>query len=143
VDFLLRVPQIQFPSLLDSLTLVGFECDIVATIREWTQHHMVTLSFRGIRVDWLKPVIPLYNHVLEKATEEHWLNHPIRVASSEGLILLKLLAFRTQDQLDVENIVAAHRGNLDIDWIRTEWQTVATLDDPRMQRLMALVSGPE
>ncbi len=52
----------------------------------------------------------------------------------------KLLAFRTQDQVDIENLVAAHRDTLDLDWIRAEWQTVTSLDDPRMRRLLEWVS---
>ena len=55
------------------------------------------------------------------------------MASVEGLILLKLMAFRPQDQVDVENLMAIRRGKLDVDWIRTEWQTVADLADPRMR----------
>lgn len=140
MDFLLQVPQLQLPGVLDSLRERGFEFDTTTTIREWTQHHMTALSYHGIRVDWLKPVIPLYQHVIDRATEEVWLNHPIRVASAEGLILIKLLAFRTQDQLDIENLVAVHRPTLDIAWIHTEWQTVAGLDDRRMIWLMELVS---
>jgi hypothetical protein len=86
-------------------------------------------------------VIPAYQHVLERATEENWLAQPIRVASAEGLILLKLLAFRTQDQLDIENLVAAHRDQLDLAWIQSEWQAIASLDDPRMRRLMEIVAA--
>jgi Nucleotidyl transferase AbiEii toxin, Type IV TA system len=136
VDFLLNVPQLVLPPLLEDLQRRGFEFDTLATIREWTQHHMVVLSYRGIRIDWLKPVLPAYVHVLDRATEETWLNQPIRIASAEGLILLKLLAFRTQDQLDIENLLAAHRDTLDLDWIRAEWQTVTSLDDPRMRWLL-------
>jgi Nucleotidyl transferase of unknown function (DUF2204) len=139
VDVLLRVPQLLLPAVLDTLSERGFEFDLLATIRAWTQEHMVVLSYHGLRVDWLKPVIPIYDHILDRATEETWLNHPIRVASVEGLILLKLLAFRTQDQLDIENLVAAHRDNLDLDWIHSEWQTVAPLDDPRMIRFHELL----
>lgn len=139
LDFLLNVPQIVLPPLLEDLKRRGFEFDTLATIREWTEHHMVVLSYHGIRVDWLKAVLPAYVHVLDRATEETWMNQPIRVASAEGLILMKLLAFRTQDQLDIENLVAANYDSLDLDWIRTEWQTVASLDDPRMRRLMELV----
>ena len=73
---------------------------------------------------------------LDRATDEPWLHRQIRIASAEGLILLKLLAFRPQDQVDIENIVLANRKTLDLDWIRTEWQTVASLDDPRMKRLL-------
>jgi hypothetical protein len=103
VDFLLQVP-----------------CDMLTTIREWTQQHMTTRAFRGIRVDWLKPVIPLYEHVLDRACEESWQGLPIRVAAAEGLILIKLLAYRTQDRLDIEKLVAAHRDTLDLDWVKSE-----------------------
>ena len=138
LQFLLDVPQLVLPPLLDDLKRRGFEFDTLATIREWTQHHMVVLLYHGIRIDWLKPVLPAYVHVLDRATEETWLDQPIRIASAEGLILLKLLAFRTQDQVDIENLVAAHRDTLDLDWIRAEWQTVMSLDDPRMLRLLEL-----
>jgi hypothetical protein len=125
--------------LLTELADRGFEFDEQDTIREWTRRHMAVLTYRGIRIDWLKPILPIYQHVLDRATTETWLGHPVRVASAEGLILLKLLADRTQDQLDIENLVAAYRGRLDLDWIRSEWQTVAGLDDPRMQRLEGLL----
>jgi hypothetical protein len=141
VDFLVAIPQLVLPGLLEDLRLRGFDFDLTTVIRQWTQEHMTVLSFRGIRIDWLKPVIPVYLHILDRATEEPWLKQPIRVASAEGLILLKLLAFRTQDLVDIENLVAAHKGALDLEWIGAEWQTVASLDDPRMQRLLELITG--
>src|SRR5687768_10032641 len=127
VDVLLSVPQVTLPRLLEDLQPRGFQFDLLTAIREWTQDHMTVLSYHGIRIDWLKPVIPAYQHVLDRATEETWLDQPIRVASPEGLILLKLLAFRTQDQLDIENLVAAHRDNLDVAWIESEWRAIASL----------------
>jgi len=142
LDFLLNVPPLVLPQLLEDLKRRGFEFNTLDAIREWTQHHMVVLSFHGIRVDWLQSVIPAYVHVLDHATEETWLNQPIRIASAEGLILLKLLAFRPQDQVDIENLVAAQRDSLDLDWIRAEWQTVMSLDDPRMHRLLEWVGAP-
>lgn len=101
---------------------------------------MVALSYRGIRVDWLKPILPAYQHILDHATREDWLDLRIRVASAEGLILMKLLAARTQDWLDIENLVAANVPSLDVDWIRNEWQTLADPDDPRMTRFLELVA---
>jgi hypothetical protein len=139
IDFLVEVPQVVLPRLLDDLQPRGFEFDTVATIAEWTQHHMVTLSYQGIRIDWLKPLIPAYRHIIERATDETWLSRRIRVASAEGLILLKLLAYRTQDQVDIENLVAAKSDDLDVDWIRNEWQHLASVDDPRMRRLLELI----
>jgi hypothetical protein len=139
LDILLQVPQIQLPGLLEAFRQRGFEFDLTTTIREWTQHHMTKLTFRGIPVDWLKPVIPLYQHVLDRATELDWFGRPIRVASVEGLIVLKLLANRTQDWLDIENLVAFHRDRLDLEWIRTEWQALESLAEPRMVRFLELV----
>jgi predicted nucleotidyltransferase len=136
IDFLLEVPALVLPRLLETLAARGFAFDTQATLRDWAQHHMTVLSFRGIRVDWLRPVLPVYVHVLDRATEEDWLGQPIRIASAEGLILLKLLAFRPQDQIDIENLVAGNPGTLDLDWIRAEWKTVASLDDPRMKRFL-------
>jgi hypothetical protein len=139
LDFLLRIPQLSLPGLLETLEHKGCQFDQLATIREWTQHHMVVLSYHGIRIDWLKPVIPAYQHILDKATDETWLGRRVRVASPEGLILMKLLAGRTQDWLDIENLVAAHSDALDVAWIRSEWQTLADPGDPRMVRFLDLV----
>lgn len=93
---------------------------------------MIALDCNGMRVDWLKPVLPIYSHILDRATDEPWLNGNVRVASTEGLILLKLLASRRQDLADIENLIAASEGALDLEWIRTEWQSVAPLNDRRM-----------
>jgi hypothetical protein len=142
IDFLLQVPQLRLPGLLADLAARGFACDMTTTIREWTQEHMTTLSYRGVRIDWLKPVLPMYQHVLDRATDETRLGRTVRVAPVEGLILMKLLADRPQDQIDIANLVAIHRNTLDLPWIEAEWATVAPADDPRMVRLRELVARP-
>src|SRR5262245_48397427 len=109
IDLLLNIPKVVLPSLLEELGRRGLTFDHQATSQAWTRQHMAVLSYRGIRIDWLKPVLPLYQHVIDRATIESWTNQPIKIATPEGLILLKLLAFRTQDQLDIENLVAANR----------------------------------
>lgn len=139
VDFLLDIPQSDLPMVLEELVGRGFSCDLLTTIREWDQEHMTVLKYHGIRIDWLKPMIPAFLHVLEHATEEIWFEQRIRVASAEGLIFLKLLAFRTQDQLDIENLAAANRDQLDVAWIQSEWQGLVGLDDQRMQRFLEIV----
>jgi hypothetical protein len=139
VDFLVQVPQVVLPALLDDLQKHGFEFDTHSIIGEWAHHHMVVLVYHGLRIDWLKPLIPIYIHILDRATDETWLGQPIRIASVEGLILLKMIAFRSQDLIDIQNLVAANRDKLDLDWIRSEWQTIAQIDDARMCRLLELV----
>lgn len=140
LDFLLDVPQLVLPGLLDDLHARGFDFDTEATIREWTREHLTILSFHGLRIDWLKPLLPCYQRVLEDARPEIVLDWPVRIAAPEGLILMKLLAFRSQDQVDIENLLAANRGQLDLDRIRREWAAIASLDDPHMQRFEEMVA---
>lgn len=141
IDLLIDVPSVVLPAVLDSLGHRGFEFDMRQVIEEFTLHHMTVLWRDRVRLDLLKPVLPAYRHVLERATTEEGPNGPIRVATAEGLILLKLLAFRLQDQTDIEALVAANRDSLDLEWIRQEWQTVFDPDDPRMQWLLGLVAS--
>jgi hypothetical protein len=54
---------------------------------------------------------------------------------------MKLLAYRLQDQADIEALVAANRGDLDVGWIRREWEAIFAIDDPRWQWLEQQVAG--
>jgi predicted nucleotidyltransferase len=136
IDLLLTVPQLQLPGLLESLLARGFSFDLLETIREFTQHHLVVMHFADVRVDWMKPPIPAYQHVLESATAEQWRGHELRIATAEGLILLKLVAGRTQDWADIESLLVANQGRLDIAWIEKEWCILADTQDPRWQRFV-------
>src|SRR5687767_7820559 len=51
LDFLLAVPTLSLPPLLEDLAGRGFTFDESATVRDWTRHHMVVLDYRGIRID--------------------------------------------------------------------------------------------
>jgi hypothetical protein len=139
VDLLVALPQICLPNLLESLIRRGFSIDLLPTIREWTQHHMIVMRYGDVRVDWLKPVVPLYQHVLDKAVTESWNGRGLRIASAEGLILLKLIASRTQDLADVESLLVANRGRLDLSWIEQEWCTLFDTADRRWQRFQEAV----
>ena len=45
IDLLLNVPQIRLPGLLEALVELGFDCDVISTIREWKDHHFVVLGY--------------------------------------------------------------------------------------------------
>jgi hypothetical protein len=137
---LLDVPQLVLPGLLEDLHGRGFTFDTDTAIREWTREHLTSLSYRGVQIDWLKPVLPCYRLVIDTASPEVWLGQSVRIATPAGLILTKLLAFRGQDQVDIENLLAANRGQLDLELIRREWQTLAPIEDPRWQRFEEMVA---
>lgn len=141
VDILLSVPQVALPGLLDELTRRGFSLDVDTVIREFVQHHMTAFRFGVVRIDWLKPVLPLYAHALAAATSLPWTaGHSLRVLAAEGLIITKMVAFRPQDQEDIRTLIAANASELDVDLIRREWATVADGEAQRTAWLEAALA---
>jgi len=132
IDFILHIPQLSLPGLLEELLQNGFEFDLMAAIRTWTQGNMLVIHYEGFRIDWLKPPLALHQHVIDRALKVEWKGTRIRVATPESMILLKLIAFRDNDQADVQGLIANKRSLLDLAWIDAEWQTIGELTDPPM-----------
>ena len=141
VDILLYVPQVALPGLLDELIHRGFSLDTDTVIREFVQHHMTAFRFGVVRIDWLKPVLPLYAHALAAATSIPWTaGHSLRVLAAEGLIITKMVAFRPQDQEDIRTLIAANAAELNVELIRREWATVADGEEQRTAWLEAALA---
>ena len=141
VDILLSVPQVALPGLLDELIRRGFSLDADTVIREFVQHHMTAFRFGVVRIDWLKPVLPLYAHALAAATSIPWTaGHSLRVLAAEGLIITKMVAFRPQDQEDIRTLIAANAAELNVELIRREWATVADGGEQRTAWLEAALA---
>lgn len=132
IDILLRVPQVQLPAVLEALKENGFDLDVMQVIRDFSATQMAVVRFRGFRVDLMKPTLGIIDRVIDDATEIEWLGTPTRVASVEGLIILKALAFRLRDQDDIAKLLAAYRGMVDIEHIRTTLHKCLPDDDPRL-----------
>jgi hypothetical protein len=132
-DFVLTVPQVTLPGLLEELTKAGFEFDMSTVIRQYVQEHMTVLRYGAVRVDWLKPVLPLYARAIADATPLTWTEgYSVLVATAESLILTKLVAFRPQDQMDIESLLSANRDSIDLEAIRSQWTAVADAADARI-----------
>jgi len=132
IDILLDVPQIALPGLLDDLVERGFSIDRDTVIRQFVREHMTSFRFGTVRIDWLKPVLPLYDHALTAATLFRWTEgYQLRVLSPEGLIVTKLVSFRPQDQEDIRVLLAANRNTIDLDSIRREWAAVSLGEEAR------------
>jgi len=140
IDFLLEVPQLVLPILLQDLQGRGFSFDTDKTIREWTRDHLTVLNYHNVNIDWLKPVLPVYQHVIDQARIEYFLGCSFPIASPECLILTKLIAFRGQDLVDIENLLAANQGQLDLDFIRREWIALADEKDPRYLKFQEMAA---
>jgi hypothetical protein len=97
----------------------------------WNRDSLLDFTCGSIRIDWLKPVLPAFADILRRARWEEVGERRIRVADAEGLLLLKLIAFRGRDQEDIKGILAANAGTLDLDWLRRELHGLVTDEDPR------------
>lgn len=130
VDFLLSVSQLELPGLLEAMLEHGCQFDLFGAIREWNEGGMLALNWaNGVRVDLLKPVIPAFQHIIDRAPEEQFGVQTIRVADAEGLLLLKLLAFRPVDQDDMQAILVANPAKIDLEWVRHEARQSGTLPE--------------
>jgi hypothetical protein len=129
-DFILNVLVLSFPGLLDDLIAGGFEIDQLPTIRRWSTERLIVFYRGRVRIDWMQPVLPVYTTVMESAQNRMWEGRTIRVATTEGLILTKLISFRSQDRVDMESLIASN-PRIDFDWIRQEWSLVETGDTTR------------
>jgi hypothetical protein len=130
-DFIIQIPAVSFPGLLEDLVAEGFEIDVMETIRRWSVERFTAFAYGRVRVDWMQPIIPLYATVLNTAKEEPWSGTEIRVATAEGLILTKRVSFRPQDQADINTLLIANRNELDVELIRREWSAVSVGEEAR------------
>lgn len=143
IDLVLAIPQLKLPAVLESLRAGGCSLDVRKTIRAWLEHHIVQMEFRGVRIDWLAPVLPAFQSVLKSAVVRPIAGIPVRVASAEGLILLKLIAFREEDKIDVRGLLAVHEARLDLSAVREELLEIFEPEDQRFVWLSEAVEKPE
>jgi predicted nucleotidyltransferase len=140
IDVLVHIPQLNLPEVLEALADRGFNLDVAESIRALNRDHFLAFFSRAsVRIDWLQPILPAFEHVLSRASWEQIRNRQVRVADAEGLLLLKLTAFRARDQEDIKGILSANKGRLDLDWVRREWLQVAGDGDPRTEQFEQLV----
>jgi len=140
IDLLVDVPQIALPGLLDDLVERGFSLEPAVVINQYVREHITAFSFGPVRIDWLKPVLPFYARALTDASPLVWSEgHSIRVASPEGLILTKMVAFRPRDQEDIETLLTANRDTIDVGLIRREWAPFAATEPERTAWLEAAI----
>ena len=127
------------PGFFESLTKLGFIIDIPKAIHELRDQGFTAFRYEEVIVDLLRPVIPAYSHVLDGAVEAKILGQTVRISSPEGLIVMKLIAMRPQDQADIQELLAAYSGKLDLDFVRKELDSFSDANDSRREKFEAWV----
>lgn len=139
IDVLLVLPQVSLPGFLDELGRRGFTIDPLRNIRELRDDGLTTVRYADVVVDLLRPVIPAMAHVLDRAVSSEILGQIVPVSTAEGLIVMKLMAMRPQDEADIRELLAAYGASLDVTFIRHELATFTQPDDPRRAKFESWV----
>lgn len=76
--------------------------------------HRVT----NVRVDVTAALSNIERRMLERSQRRFFNTVEVSVCTIEDLLIMKLVASRTKDLLDLEELIARHRVNLDLDYLR-------------------------
>lgn len=131
VDVLVAVPQLSMPGLFETMEARGFKLDVARSIRELRDDGMTTIQFADVIVDLLRPLLPVYAHVLDRAVDADVFGKTARISSAEDLIIMKMISMRARDEADIRDLIAASAGDLDVEYIRGELEAIMDAQDPR------------
>jgi predicted nucleotidyltransferase len=138
IDVLLAVPRIQMPGVLERLQEFGSTLDVTEVFTELRDEHLSQIRHGSIRIDLMSAVLDIFVDIVKSAQREDIRGRRLRVASAEGLVLLKLIAFRPQDQADLAGLLATNKDTIDIDRIREWYSRVGETTDARWQALLRM-----
>lgn len=72
-----------------------------------------------IRLDLTAALSNIERSMLERSQRRFFNAVEVSVCTIEDLIIMKLVASRTKDLLDLEELIARHRANIDLDYLRS------------------------
>lgn len=109
-DAMLLLPLDDLPKLLDIAQTVGLTPRIPDPIPFAHQSRVVLLKHEasGIHVDISLGLLPFEVEAVARSTEYQAGNLRLRLPTPEDLIILKAIAHRPKDMLDIAAIIAAH-----------------------------------
>lgn len=127
IDVVLRLPRVAWPGLLQQLEARGFryarpgdpERSQQDVLEEVARDSLTALWHGDFRLDLLCATDPLHAEALDRSIPVHALDRDIPVVRAEHLILLKWIAARPKDLLDVDGILADQGPALDLAIVRT------------------------
>jgi predicted nucleotidyltransferase len=95
----------------------------------------------GVDIDVSRAWLPFELEALAAASQESLGGVRIAIAQAEDLIIFKAVAWRPQDQQDVERLLALHGDRIDLERIRRHVKELGeALEEDRLRGLNALVT---
>ena len=142
VDFLVDMPVIVLPALLDELLERGFSFDQAIVIKEYTREHITFIFFGDVRIGWLKPVLPFHSRAAPGCGAAGLVGGPPDPSRHAGRADLDQNGClpRPQDQIDIETLLTANRDTIDVERIREQWSLFADSEPERTAWLEAAIA---
>lgn len=126
VDALVRAPRTAWPGLLDRLEARGYAYGRPGgpprsqrdALDELARDGLTEMWRDGYRLDLLNVADPIHGEALSASRRVTFLSRDVPVITPEHLILTKWIVGRPKDLLDVDTVLAAQRGRLDLSVVR-------------------------
>ncbi len=125
VDLLIAIGEPRSRDAVNLLTSAGFRCERPKTVIRVNENRFVQLhydpsgSMLDVRLDLLLATTPFHEQALDRrvALPEAEFGFEVFVVSCEDLIVLKLIAGRILDRVDVSELLKANRDELDFAYL--------------------------
>jgi len=133
VDLTVEGGKLELPDLLAQLGGVGFAPRIDDAIRFAAANQVLLLrhTSSGIDIDLSIAWLPFETEAIAAAESLELGGAQVPVARAEDLVIYKAIAFRPQDQQDIERLATLHGDTIDFDRVRRiVAQFADALDEP-------------
>lgn len=144
IDVAFTAADVTIAALIDQLGAVGISPRIpdAAAFAAESQVLLMRHVDTGIDVDVSRAWLPFELEAIAACDHRTLAGVPVPVARPEDLVIFKAIAWRPQDQQDVERLLALHGDRMDLERVRRRVGELAeALEIDRLPALEALIAG--
>ncbi|MBI4063759.1 MAG: nucleotidyltransferase [Elusimicrobia bacterium] len=136
-DAIVYIGQEDAPGFLQKAKTAGFDLDEQKSLVNIKNSFMFQAKMDSLGVDFLIAATAFEMEMLSRSRAILVDKYSIRVPSPEDLILMKLIANRDKDILDVKNVALKHAKKLDVSYMK-QWANAWKSADSQSQVLSRL-----
>ena len=143
IDVAIAGEDLSAAALADELERLGFEPRIRDAVAFAEENQVLLMRHRasGVEIDVSRAWLPFELEALEAAKLESLAGIRVAIARPEDLIIFKAVAWRPQDQQDVERLLALHGDRVDLARIRRHVKELGdALEIDRLRELDAVIA---
>ncbi len=104
------------------------------------EHGFFRASLDSVTVDVFLPTIPVYELCRQHRQRVEFLGQPVYVWGPLAITIFKMMFFRTQDLLDVENMLKTPSTQIDLGLVREQLVDIFGQRDPRISNWDEIVA---